>query len=157
MNGVSIFIDESGDLGFNFENRRTKQFFVIGALTCNNAEAYKGVQKAIERTLKNKSNRKSKNKGKIGELKGYKTNFNVKKYFYEKCKHTKNWDLYFYVLDKKYINNFLKSKEGKGRLYNLLAKELMDKINFNLHDQLVNLYLDKHKSRKEEKIFNQYI
>lgn len=33
----------------------------------------------------------------------------------------------------------------------------MDQINFDNRDHLVNLYLDKHKSRKEEKVFNQYI
>lgn len=75
MNGMSIFIDESGDLGFNFDKKGTKPFFVIGALVCNNVNAYKGIQRAVERTLKNKLRKKSKKQTKDNRAKRFENNF----------------------------------------------------------------------------------
>ena len=81
MSGTSIFIDETGDLGFDFQKIRTQPFFIIGALVCKDTVASRNIQKAVDRTLKNKLNRKPKNKRIVEELKGGRTDFNIKKYF----------------------------------------------------------------------------
>lgn len=157
MNGISIFIDESGDLGLDFEKMRTQPFFIVGALVCRNAIACKEIQKATERTLKNKLNRKPKDNRYIAELKGSRTDIKSKKYFYSQCQHNPDWALYFAILNKKSINKQLRSRDGKHRLYNFLAKELVDNIKFDPADHIVNLYLDKCKGSQEEEEFDSYI
>jgi hypothetical protein len=156
MNAISIFIDESGDLGFDLHKKRSRQYFVIGALVCYTGDSYKGIYRAVQRTIKTKLHKKSGKPILFNELKGSKTLINIKKYFLKECLLFSNWSLYFYVLDKKRIEKTFCSRTGKNFLYNQLANELIHQISFN-NNSLINLYLDKHKSRKEEKIFNQYI
>ncbi len=77
-----IFLDESGDLGVELSKPGTSQHFVITLLLTPTQNARRGVEKAIERTIRNKI-RKGK-KGKIAtlELKGTNTSLEVKQYFY---------------------------------------------------------------------------
>ena len=157
MNGFSIFIDESGDLGFDFKKTRTQPFFIIGALVCKNAVSYREIQKAVNRTLKNKLNRKPKSKRIVEELKGARTDFNIKQYFYSYCCHNTDWTLYFYILHKRKVPEHLRTLEGRHRLYNFLAKELVERIEFYDEDHIINLYLDKCRGSKEEVEFNNYI
>ncbi|GJQ57390.1 MAG: DUF3800 domain-containing protein [Candidatus Scalindua sp. AMX11] len=56
-----IFLDESGDLGFDFNKRKTTKKFVITLLVCNSDETRREFTKAVRRTLKNKLNRGKKN------------------------------------------------------------------------------------------------
>jgi hypothetical protein len=51
-----IFLDESGDLGFNAKNSSTH--FVITLLVCNNWQTVLSFQSAIKHTLKRKLNYK---------------------------------------------------------------------------------------------------
>ncbi len=47
-----IYLDESGDLGFDFEKRKTTKKFVITLLVCNSDAARKELDKAVRCTLK---------------------------------------------------------------------------------------------------------
>lgn len=53
-----IYLDESGDLGFDFNKRKTTKKFVITLLVCTSETARKEFTKAVRRALKNKLNRK---------------------------------------------------------------------------------------------------
>ncbi len=57
-----IYLDESGDLGFDFVNKKPSQKFVITLLVCRNKGAVDAFKGAVRRTLKNKLNHKKKNK-----------------------------------------------------------------------------------------------
>lgn len=73
-----IYLDESGDLGLSFDNRRTSRYLVIGLLVFPdgvNGDAHKAMVRAIKRTIKNKLP-----KGTI-ELKGSKVTLSIKRYF----------------------------------------------------------------------------
>ncbi|MBM4055750.1 MAG: DUF3800 domain-containing protein [Planctomycetes bacterium] len=74
-----IFLDESGDLGFDFRKRKTTKKFVITLLVCNSDAARKEFTKAVMRTLKNKLNQKKKNSRQITELKGINTTLEIKR------------------------------------------------------------------------------
>jgi len=76
---VIIFLDESGDLGFDFRKRKTTKKFVITLLVCNSDAARKEFTKAVMRTLKNKLNQKKKNSRQITELKGINTTLEIKR------------------------------------------------------------------------------
>ncbi|MGQ3685948.1 MAG: DUF3800 domain-containing protein [Candidatus Loosdrechtia sp.] len=76
-----IFLDESGDLGFDFKKRKTTKKFVITLLVCVSDETRHEFTKSIRRTLKNKLNRKKNNSRHVTELKGTGTTIDIKKYF----------------------------------------------------------------------------
>ena len=78
-----IFLDESGDLGFN-PNKNNSQHFTITLLVCEDKQVQDQIKKAVRRTLKNKINHKAKKKRIVEELKGTGTSIDVKKYFYER-------------------------------------------------------------------------
>lgn len=156
MSTISILIDESGDLGTNFQNNATKPYFIIGALVCRNQKSYKHISKSVERTIKNKLSRNKSSKN-DSEIKGWKTSLAIKKYFYNLCNKIDDWELYFYALDKTKFTEYLDNPNNKIRIYNLLAKELIEEISFNKNESSINVYLDKHKSTEEEKKFNQCI
>ena len=74
-----IFLDESGDLGFDFGKAKTSKKFAITLLVCEGYHATDNISKAVRRTLKNKLNRHKKNRRIVQELKGTKTNLTTRK------------------------------------------------------------------------------
>jgi len=59
---VIIYLDESGDLGFDFSKRKTSRKFVITLLVNYDRSTATQFKKAVRRTLKNKVNHKKKRK-----------------------------------------------------------------------------------------------
>ena len=86
-----IFLDESGDLGFD-PNKKGSLYFTITLLVCEDKNVQNKIQKAVKRTLKNKINHRGRNRP-VNELKGTGTSLNVKKYFYQKMP-TIGWSIY---------------------------------------------------------------
>jgi hypothetical protein len=78
-----IFLDESGDLGFD-QNKNNYRHFTITLLVCEDKLVQDQIKKAVQRTLKNKINHKAKKKRIVEELKGTGTSLEVKKYFCDK-------------------------------------------------------------------------
>ena len=75
---MNLFLDESGCLGFNFDNKKTSKHFTIAILATSNN---KDISYAVKKTLKRKINHE-KSKRIESELKGSRTSFDVKNYFY---------------------------------------------------------------------------
>lgn len=151
-----IYLDESGDLGFNFEKRKTTKKFVITLLVCNSDATRKELDKAVRRTLKNKLNRKKKNSRFITELKGTATTVTVKKYFFRNIK-TNKFAIYSLILNKIRVENHLQTKIGKKKLYNFLARLLIEKLDLSKVQRNVELIVDRCKNKKEVRDFNQYL
>lgn len=101
-----VYLDESGDLGFNFDNKGTPRYFIITLLVCDNKRTVHQISQVVKRTLKNKLQSK---KARPIELKGAETKLSVKKYFYHNMARLKNWHLYAIILDKYKLNNHLKT------------------------------------------------
>ena len=110
-----IFLDESGDLGFDFSKAKTTRKFVITLLVCDSQQTLKNFQKAVRRTLKNKLNRRKPASLRINELKGTGTEISVKQYFYRQTGNT-NWGIYTVALNKERVNTDLQTKKGKSKL-----------------------------------------
>jgi len=64
-----IYLDESGDLGFDFENKKPSDFFTITIILVKDIESNKALKKEIEVVLKRKLNTKLKSKRIIKEIK----------------------------------------------------------------------------------------
>ncbi len=154
---IYLFLDESGDLGFDFTKKGVTKKFVITILACFSIQARKEFRTAIKRTIKNKINVKKKKK-QLHELKGAKTGTSTKKYFFKNIKRD-DWAIYTLVLNKKRVNEDLRTKRGKKKLYNFLSRILIEKIDYKLKQEKekVELIVDKSKNSEEIKDFNQYL
>lgn len=154
---IYIYLDESGDLGFDFRKKGCTKKFVITLLVCFSDRSRRAFRKAIERTIKNKIN---KNKKKVSsvELKGAKTEINVKKYFLRNVK-CDEWSIYTLILNKKHVNDNLRTSRGKKKLYNFLSRVLIEKLAPLLQnvEGKVELIVDKSKNTEEISDFNQYL
>jgi Protein of unknown function (DUF3800) len=149
-----IFLDESGDLGFD-PNRRNSLHFTITLLVCENKSVQEQIKKAVKRTLKNKINHKAK-KRPVDELKGTGTSLEIKKYFYQKMP-LRGWSLYSITVVKTKAYQSLSTAQGKKKLYNYLTKEIIIKIPHKKNINSINLVVDKCKNKNERADFDQYI
>ncbi|MFC1513293.1 DUF3800 domain-containing protein [Thermodesulfobacteriota bacterium] len=151
-----IYLDESGDLGFDFNGKNPSQKFVITLLVCDGQEVSRGLKKAIRRTIKNKLNKKKTNRRVVQELKGTQTTITVKKYFFGQCPDD-GWRIYTIALNKKRVNGNLQSAVGKKKLYNFLARILLQQVDLAAPANAVTLVIDKSKNKDEIADFNDYV
>lgn len=151
-----IYLDESGDLGFDFSKAKTSQYFVITILVCHQKHVVDGITTSVRRTLKNKLNHKKQNKRVVAELKGSETTLAIKEYFVRYLPDD-GWDVYSVTLNKSRVHPRLQTKEGKKKLYNYLARFIIEKIPFADDLPWVNLIVDRCKNNEEIKDFNSYV
>lgn len=151
---LSIYLDESGDLGFNFENKGTPRYFIITLLVCYNKLAISQFKNAARRTLKNKLKTKKIN---LRELKGADTTLVAKKYFYRHVVQSKDWHLYGIVLDKHKLKNKLEALPNEHRIYNYLSKEVLRQVNLTELKSSLLLVVDKRKGKRGINEFNKYL
>lgn len=146
-----LYLDESGDLGFDFVNKKPSKFFTITILAIRDPENNRMLIKAVKKTLARKLNRK---KSIAEEMKGTKTVLGIKKYFYTQIKDLK-FAIYALTLNKKRVYERL--AKDKERVYNYISRLVLDKIPFEKAQEPVMLILDKSKTQKQIWDFNQYI
>ena len=151
-----IFLDESGDLGFDFEGKRPSEKFVITLLVCNSKQAVDSFKSAVKRTLKNKLNTKKNNSRYVAELHATHISFPIKQYFYRQVKCS-DWCLYSVVLNKRRVYEHLKTAAGRKKLYNFLSNFLIEKIDLSNANPTVHMVVDKCKNKKEIEDFNHYL
>jgi hypothetical protein len=147
---VFIFLDEAGDMGFDFENKKPSRYFVIAIITC---DVKKPIEIAIKRTLA-KVNAYLKNP--LPELKGTKLKIKFKEFFLKQLTD-KSLKIYCAVLDKQALENNIENLPPKDRLYNIISKRVLEQISFQDGDSPVILMVDRSKRIHEINIFNQYI
>lgn len=152
-----IYLDESGDLGFDWNKANTSRFFTITLLVCKSATTTKAFKTAIKRTLRNKVNKPNKRNRLVMELKGTDTSLSVKTYFFRHAPK-EGWELYSLTLNKKRAYQHLTTTKGKQKTYNFLTRHLIVQL-IPLLSQAshVNLILDCCKNASEIKDFDQYI
>jgi hypothetical protein len=146
-----LYLDESGDLGFDFVNKKPSKFFTITILAISGIDKNRALINCVKHTISRKLHRKGNN---TAELKGSKTSLEVKRYFYEKCKDIK-FGIYALTLNKRRL--YEKLSKDKERVYNYIARLVMDKIPFEKAVARVQLIVDKSKSKPEIEEFNSYI
>ena len=149
-----IYLDESGDLGFDFRKQKTTKKFVITLLVCQSQNTVKEFERAIRRTVRNKINKGKSKPRRIIELKGINTGLKIKKYFLKQIK-VSDWQLYTVVLNKSRVNSALRGKRDK--LYNFLARFIIEKLPLGEVSANVKLVVDRSKNREEIRDFNHYV
>jgi hypothetical protein len=151
-----IYLDESGDLGFDFSKAKTSRYFVITLLVCRSKQVQDGFKTAVNRTLKNKLNHKKINKREVVELKGSQTTLAIKQYFAKQLP-AEGWEIYSVTLNKVRVEEGLRSRIGKKKLYNFLARFILEKVAFTEDVPMVSLIVDRCKNKAEIKDFNHYL
>lgn len=154
-----IFLDESGDLGFDFD-RQSSTHFAITLLICENEKTFYSFKTAVKHTIRRKLNRQKK-VDLATELKSTQTTLAVKKYFLDAVhkREGQAWCIYSIILDKKDLLKKLKITPEQHRLYNLLSKIILQHVDFSLHNNgaAVHLIVDSSKGKKQRAVFNQYL
>lgn len=143
-----LYLDESGDLGFDFFSKRPSKFFTITVLVVkgidNNRKLIKAANKTIKRKLSDQQT----------ELKGTKDSIKVKKYFYKQVIDIP-FGIYSLSLNKSRVYDSLTKQ--KDRVYNFIARKVLDAIPLEDTSLRIELIIDKSKSKKEVRDFNGYI
>jgi hypothetical protein len=137
------YLDESGDLGFEFDNRSPSSHFIITLLVCDDQESAKAIKKAVEKTIKNKIQAK---KCDNHELKGTRSSLSIKEYFFKNAAKNNAWKIYSIILDKKLLLRKLAVPIDKHRIYNVLANHVLKQLDFS-SVQTINLFVDRSKNR----------
>jgi len=145
-----LFLDESGDLGFDFNKPGTTKYFVETVLLLPNTAAKRAMEKAVERTLKNKISVNRKDRSGL-ELKGANTDFPIKQYFWRQCEKI-DFGIYAVILDKKLLPNHLTL--DKPRLYNSLARQVIDEAPLPEDPTRVIITIDKSQAPHEIQALN---
>lgn len=150
-----LYLDESGDLGFDFVNKRPSKYFTITILALSKHENDRKLAKEVRVTLRRKLNPRGKRTRLVQELKGTDTTFAIKQYFYKRIASTR-FGVYSMTLNKKKVYERLTRE--KDRVYNYIAKRVLDNIPFEKYDgDRVVLTIDRSKGKPEIENFNRYI
>ncbi len=144
-----LYLDESGDLGFDFVNKKPSKFFTVSVLAVK-GENNRKLTKSVKVTLR----RKFIGKNRAEELKGSKCPLEIKKYFYHHVEDLK-FAVYSITLNK--IRVYERLRKDKERVYNYMVRLVLDQIPFNNADLRVEIIIDKSKTKKNIYEFNQYI
>lgn len=147
-----LYLDESGDLGFDFESKNSSKYFTICILAIYQRDSFKKIGGAIKKTLHQKLKKGKKVFG--HELKGSRTTLDVKKYFFNKIRDCK-FEIYALTVDKKRVHK-VRSKQ-KEELYNFIVGELIDHIPFEKASERIQVAVDKCKDKSRRAEFNKYI
>ena len=140
-----MYIDESGDLGFN---KRSSRFIVVSALVVEDPTD-------LDRIIKNmRRNKFRKELKKMEELKAYKLYNKIIVYMLKKLNSVPGAKVFHIILEKKKV--FSKYLKGdKHKLYNFIAGKLAKNILMN--DMDIEIKIDKSKgSILLQKDFNDY-
>ena len=149
-----LYLDESGDLGFDFVNKKPSKYFTITILAVRGFKENRLLLKAVKKTLRRKLNPKGKRKRLVSELKATKTTLAVKKYLFQQLKSI-DFDIYAITLNKRRVYETL--IQNKSRVYNFVARNVLDQISFENAKLRIELTIDKSKSKPEILDFNSYI
>jgi len=151
-----LYLDESGDLGFDFSKKRTSKFFVITILYIKSINDEKRIITNLKKIIKRKVNNKKKIK--ISELKDIKS-LELKKYIFNKIKDL-DFEIYSFSLNKKNLpNNIIDiCNYSKKFIYDLLSYKLLEEVVNNINqDEQIEFIIDKSKNKKEILDFNKRI
>jgi hypothetical protein len=149
-----LYLDESGDLGFDFVTKKPSKFFVVTILAVQGQDNNRRIINAVKKTIRRKLNPPGKRSRIVQELKGTGTTLDIKKYFYDQVKDI-DFKIYAIVLNKRRVYNYL--ADNKARVYNYIARIVLEKIPFEDATVKADLIIDKSKGKPEILNFNNYI
>lgn len=147
-----LYLDESGDLGFDFVNKKPSAFFTICVLAVKGRENDHTLTTLVRAVARRKLLRGAAKD--LPELKGSSTTIGIKRFFYSKVREL-DFKLYSVTLNKKRFYDRL--IEDKERIYNYIARMTLERVDFRDAAVRVIMTVDRSKSKQEIFDFNNYI
>jgi len=147
-----LYLDESGDLGFDFVNKKLSAFFTVCVLAIRGHDKNRALASLVRAVAKRKLN--SARRRDLPELKGSATALEVKKFLYRKIQPL-DFKLYAVTLNKRHLVGRL--MDDKERIYNYLARMTLARVAFKDAAVRVIMTVDRSKSKQEIFDFNSYI
>lgn len=145
-----LFIDESGDLGFESAKKGSTSFFIMTVLQVKDQAEIKKMRNIV----KSVCNRKLRSKS---ELKGTNTSIDVKKYFYKQLISKEcHFSLFSIYMEKEKISFSLKQLK-KNDLHDYCLKLLLQSIRAKLDSGDLYLIIDKCKTGQSASDSNTYL
>ncbi|HEX9757097.1 MAG TPA: DUF3800 domain-containing protein [Nitrospiria bacterium] len=144
-----LYLDESGDLGFDFFGKRPSRFFTVAIMAVDGIEENRKIIKAVRKTIRRKFPIK-----RDVELKGVRTRIEIKQYFYSLIRPVR-FSIYALTLNKRRVYDELATQ--KDRVYNFISRKVLDQFPFEDAETRIQLYLDRCKSKLEVREFNSYL
>jgi len=150
-----LYLDESGDLGTQFQSSGTSKYLVITVLAIEGEAAKKSVEKAIERTMKNKLRKNPRRRSRYAtELKGTNTELTDKRYFYRQIAAVP-FNLYAVILDKiRYLDQL---QQNPNRVYNFITHLTLKELPLERASTRVTLTIDRSKRKPALSELNAYL
>ncbi len=138
-----LYLDESGDLGFDFANKKPSNFFTVTILAVKGVENNRVLIKAVKKTIDRKLNPFKKRHGIVFELKGYGTLIEV------------NFEIFCVTPNKRQLVG--KENLEKHRIYNYVSRMALEQVPLNEALNQVILTIDKSKNKLQIEKFNSYL
>jgi len=150
-----LYLDESGDLGTQFQSSGTSKYLVITVLAIEGEAAKKSVEKAIERTMKNKLRKNPHRRSRFAtELKGTNTELADKRYFYRQVAAVP-FNLFAVILDKvRYVDQL---QRNKNRVYNFITHLTLKELPLERASTRITLTIDRSKRKPALSELNAYL
>ena len=145
-----IYLDESGDLGFN---EKSSKYFVIAVLATNDSKAIETALQKYRKKLRN-SPKKKRN---LGEYKFNKAPDKVKTDLLNII-NLKKVELGYVFVDKVHV--YQKLREKRNELYTYMCRTLLDKflvVSSLSNDSKIDLIVDRQFAKKHRENFNNYL
>lgn len=149
-----LCLDESGDLGFDFVNKKPSKYFTVCLMATSDPGVYYAIRRAVKKTLRRKVNKGGRAKRKKSEIKAIATTLEAKRHFFKQVEGLR-FGIYALTLNKRKVYEQLTRE--KDRVYNFIARLVLDQIPFEQADERVQLLVDKSKGKMEIADFNSYI
>ncbi len=149
-----LYLDESGDLGFDFVNKKPSRFFTVTILVVKGVENNRALINGVKKTIRRKLDSKRRRKTIDTELKGERTSIKIKEYLYNQLLNIP-FELYCVTMNKRQA--FAKLADEKSRIYNYMARLVLEQIPFGEPPGRVELIIDKSKNKPQIQEFNSYI
>lgn len=144
-----LYLDESGDLGFDFFGKKPSRFFTVCILVIQGVDNNRRLLSAVKKTCRRKLARSC-----VAELKGAHTSLAVKKYFF-RLVATVPFEIYALTLNKRRVYDELTAR--KDRVYNFIARNVLDRLPIDRATARIELIIDRSKNKPEIADFNGYI
>lgn len=143
-----LYLDESGDLGFDFFSKKPSKYFTVTVVTIRGTENNRQLINAVKKTIKRKLPDGE------AEMKGAKDSIAVKEYFHKQTAGIP-FNIYAVTLNKQRVYDSLAKQ--KDRVYNFIARTALEKIPVEDAATRIQVIIDRSKNKREIREFNEYI
>ncbi|MCK5474513.1 MAG: DUF3800 domain-containing protein [Candidatus Aenigmarchaeota archaeon] len=142
---IKLFLDESGDMGFNFDKGSSKCFVIAVVVTNNDKQLSKCIKKVRTKHLQKKMREKP-------ELKANNSSHSVRRRVLELVKET-NAEIHYIVVNKQAVYEYLRTTKAKKKLYNFIAGIILKDIGVMLSDDATNNEIQLVADKRETNVF----